>query len=100
MELLYFILENKVAVLIELQQWLFSCLICSGFTPSCGGDDLSNNFLFAFHRAEEEVLYRHEALADQTLGAAGALEALRLGVPMVLAVGNPLGLGLHSILAR
>lgn len=60
---------------------------------------LSHGFLLALRRAEEEVLHRHEALADQALGAAGALEALRLGVPVVLAVGNPLGLGLYRILA-
>lgn len=60
---------------------------------------LSHGFLLAIHRAEKEALHRHEALADQALGAAGALETLRLGVPVVLTVGNPLSLGLHRILA-
>lgn len=80
--------------------------ISPGFTRGCGEDgvklffgNLRQGFLFALHRAEEEALHCHEALADQALGAAGALEALRLGVPVVLAVGNPLGLGLYRILA-
>lgn len=58
-----------------------------------------HGFLLALHGTEEESLQRHEALADQALGAAGALEALRLGVPVVLTVGNPLGFGVHRILA-
>lgn len=56
---------------------------------------LSHGFLLAFHRAEKEGLHCHEALANQALGASRALEALRLGVPVVLAIGNPLGLGLY-----
>lgn len=60
---------------------------------------LSHGFLLALRGAEEEGLHCHEALADQALGAAGALEALRLGVPVVIAVGNPLGLRLHRNLA-
>lgn len=77
----------------------------SGLSSGCGedgatlSDNLRQGFLFALHRAEEEALHRHEALADQALGAAGAFEALWLGVPVVLAVGNPLGLGLNRILA-
>lgn len=59
---------------------------------------LRHDFLFALHRAEEEALRRHEALTDQALGAAGALEALRLGVPVVVAVGDPLSLGVHRLL--
>lgn len=76
-----------------------------GFTSGCGEDGgscfgpLSHGFLLALHGAEEEGLHCHEALADEALGAAGALEALRLGVPVELAVGNPLGFGLHRILA-
>lgn len=61
---------------------------------------LSHDFLLAIHGAEEEALHCHEALANQALGAAGALEALRLRVPVVLTVGNPLSLGLHRVLAR
>ncbi|KAM3608905.1 uncharacterized protein V6R79_006604 [Siganus canaliculatus] len=49
--------------------------------------------------AEEEALHRHEALAYQALGASGPLKALRLRAPVVLAVGNPLSLGLHRSLA-
>lgn len=90
------------------------CFSCSGsslsrthpgFTSGCGEDGgscfgpLSHDFLLALHRAEEEGLHCHEALADQALGAAGALEALWLGMPVVLAIGNPLGLGLYRILA-
>ena len=76
-----------------------------GFTSGCGEDGgccsgpLSHGFLLALHRAEEEGLHCHEALADEALGAASALEALWLGVPVELAVGNPLGLGLHRTLA-
>lgn len=61
---------------------------------------LGRDFLLALHRAEEGALDGHEALAYQTLGATGALEALWLGVPVVLAVGDPLGFGLQRLLAR
>lgn len=60
---------------------------------------LRHLYLLALHRAEEEGLHHHEALSHQALGAAGALEALWLSVPVVLAIGNPLSLGLHYILA-
>lgn len=60
---------------------------------------LRQDFLFALHWAEEEALHSHEALTDQALGAAGALEALRLSMPVVVAVGDPLSLGVHWILA-
>lgn len=61
---------------------------------------LGRAFLLALHWAEEGALDSHEALAHQTLGAAGALEAVWLGVPVVLAVRHPLGFGLHRLLAR
>lgn len=61
--------------------------------------NLSEGCSFALHRAEEEALHHHEALAGQALFAGGALEALRLGVPVELAIGNPLGLRLDHILA-
>lgn len=51
--------------------------------------------LLAVHGAEQRPLRRHEAPAHQARGAAGAAEAARLGVPVVLAVGDPLGLGRH-----
>lgn len=59
---------------------------------------LSHDFFLALHRAEEEGLHRHEALAHQALGAAGALEAVGGGVPVVVAVGNPLVLGFDRFL--
>lgn len=60
---------------------------------------LGHDFFLALHGAEEKTLEGHEALAHQTLGTTGALEALWLSVPVELAVGNPLGLGVHCLLA-
>lgn len=60
---------------------------------------LRHLYLLALHRAEEEGLHHHEALSHQALGAAGALEALWLSVPVVFSVGNPLSLRLHYSLA-
>lgn len=68
--------------------------------PGKDGVILTHGFLFALHRAEEGALHGHEALAHQTLGAAGAPEAVRLGVPVMVAVWNPLGFRLHRLLAR
>lgn len=60
---------------------------------------LCHDFLLALHGAEQAVLHWHEALANEALGATRALEAVRLGVPVVLAVGNSLSLRLHRLLA-
>lgn len=72
-----------------------------GLTDVLGRDGviLTHGFLFALHRAEEGALHGHEALAHQTLGAAGAPEAVGLGMPVMVAVGNPLGFRLHRLLA-
>ena len=60
---------------------------------------LGQSLLLALHRAEEHALHGHEALPHEALGAAGALEAVGLGVPVVFPVGDALGLGLHRVLA-
>lgn len=59
-----------------------------------GGHDL----LLALHGAQQHALHAHEALAHKALGAAGALEALGFGVPVVLSVRHTLSLRLDGVL--
>lgn len=60
---------------------------------------VNSRLLLALDGAEEPSLHCHEALAHKNLGAAGALEALRGRVPVVLAVRHALSLGLHRLTA-